>query len=109
MQRLALTLSTFGIIVVMLINLALFYQNGQLRRQLAAPQPTQAAASPAQAAEIADLTTRLDRAERDRAKAIGDANSLRGQVDQLTSAAQERDALKAELQTLRQQNDGGRT
>ena len=109
MQRLALTLSTFGIIVVMLINLALFYQNGQLRRQLAAPQPTQAAASPAQAAEIADLTTRLDRAERDRAKAIGDANSLRGQVDQLTSAAQERDALKAELQTLRQQNDELRT
>lgn len=109
MQRLALTLSTFGIVVVMLINMALFYQNGQLRRQIAAPQPTQAAAPPSQATELADLAARLDRAERDRAKAIGDANSLRSQVEQLNAAAQERDALKAELQSLRQQNDQLRT
>ena len=45
MQRLAITLSAFLIIVVMIINLALFRQNTQLRSRLVAPQPTVAAAS----------------------------------------------------------------
>lgn len=105
MHRLALSLSTFAIIAVMLVNMALFYQNSQLRSQLAAPRPTQAPTSPDQAAVLAELTTRLERAERDRAKAIGDANSLRSQADTLKAAAQERDTLRAELQSLRQQND----
>ena len=73
MQRLAITLSAFLIIVVMIINLALFRQNTQLRSRLVAPQPTVAAASAEQAARITQLEQELKRSEDDRIKATRDA------------------------------------
>ena len=47
MHRLAVSLSAFALIFVMMVNIALFVQNNQLRKQASAapPQPTQAAVS----------------------------------------------------------------
>ncbi|HNP86976.1 MAG TPA: hypothetical protein PKK78_12600 [Kouleothrix sp.] len=109
MQRLAITLSAFLIIVVMIINLALFRQNTQLRSRLVAPQPTVAAASAEQAARITQLEQELKRSEDDRIKATRDATAAHNQLSQLQNATQERDALKAQLQTLQQENGQLRT
>jgi len=106
MQRLAITVSTLALIFVMLVNVALFYQNIQLRNRASVPvpQPTQAAQSADQAGKIAELEQQLKRAEQDRVKATRDATSTRGQFDQLQAAAQERDTLKSKVQTLEQEN-----
>jgi hypothetical protein len=106
MQRLAITLSTLALVFVMLVNVALFYQNLQLRNRASAPapQPTQAAQSADQAGKIAELEQQLKRAEQDRVKATRDATNARGQFDQLQAAAQERDSLKTKVQTLEQEN-----
>lgn len=104
MQRLALTISSFVIIVVMIINVGLFYQNTQLRARVAAPQPTQVAV-PGQAERIAALEQELKRSEQDRIKATRDAAAARSQFDQLSAAAHERDTLKPQLQALQQEND----
>ena len=54
MQRLAVSLSAFALIVVMVLNVALFAQNMRLRQQLATntaqPQPAEALPNPTQAA-----------------------------------------------------------
>jgi len=104
MQRLAITLSTLALIFVMLVNIALFYQNIQLRNRASAPQPTQVAQSANQPDKIAELEQQLKRAEQDRVKATRDAANARGQFDQLQAAAQERDTLKTKMQTLEQEN-----
>src|SRR6266540_2705948 len=106
MQRLAITLSTLALIFVMLVNVALFYQNIQLRNRAGgpAPLPTQAAPSADQASKIAELEQQLKHAEQDRVKATRDATNARGQFDQLQAAAQERDTLKTKVQTLEQEN-----
>ncbi|MFN8569966.1 MAG: hypothetical protein U0Z44_21075 [Kouleothrix sp.] len=93
MQRLALTISSFVIIVVMIINVGLFYQNTQLRARVAAPQPTQVVV-PGQAERIAALEQELKRSEQDRIKATRDAAAARSQFDQLSAAARRRDTLK---------------
>lgn len=109
MQRLAITLSALLIILVMIVNLALFRQNTQLRSQLAAPRPTVAADNPAQAARIAELEKELKRSENDRIKATRDATAARDQLAQLQSAAQERDTLRGQLQSAQQENSQLRT
>ncbi len=111
MQRLAITLSTLALIFVMLVNVALFYQNIQLRNRAGgpAPLPTQAAPSADQASKIAELEQQLKHAEQDRVKATRDATNARGQFDQLQAAAQERDTLKTKVQTLEQENSQLRT
>jgi len=110
MQRLAITLSTLALVFVMLVNVALFYQNIQLRRaSVPASQPTQAAPSADQSGKIAELEQQLKRAEQDRVKATRDATNARSQFDQLQAAAQERDTLKTKLQALEQENSQLRT
>jgi hypothetical protein len=108
MQRLAISLSAFALILVMIVNVALFAQNSQLRRQINAGstplQPSQAAPNADQSAKLAELQKQLDRSEQDRIKATRDATSARGQLSQLQGAAQERDTLKTQLQSLRQEN-----
>jgi hypothetical protein len=106
MQRLAVTLSTVALIFVMLVNVALFYQNFQLRNRanVPTPRPTQAGLSADQASKIAELEQQLKRADQDRVKATRDAANVRGQFDQLQAAAQERDTLKTKVQTLEQEN-----
>jgi hypothetical protein len=108
MQRLAVSLSAFALIGVMVVNIALFVQNTQLRKQtnpvLAQLQPTQASQRQDSSTNIADLQQQLDRAELDRVKATHDASAARAQLAQLQSAGQERDALKTQLQSLQQEN-----
>lgn len=105
MQRLAVSLSALALIVVMVVNVALFAQNIQLRGQVAAqPQPGQADLNPTQAAQIADLQRQLDRSEQDRVKATRDAAALRGQIGPLQQSARESDALKGQVQSLQQEN-----
>jgi hypothetical protein len=108
MQRIAVSLSAFALLFVMMVNIALFVQNNQLRKQagadLARPLPTQAAQSQAQPDQIAELEQQLARSEQDRIKATRDATSARGQLAQLQSAAQERDTFKTQVQSLQQEN-----
>jgi hypothetical protein len=110
MQRLAVTLSTFALIFVMLVNGVLFYQNLQLRnRTAAAPAPTQSVPTAAQSAKITELEQQLQRAEQDRVKATRDAAAAKNQLGQLQAAAQDRDALKTKLDALEQENAQLRT
>lgn len=102
MQRLAITLSAFALIFAMLVNITLFYQNTQLRRRIAAP-PAAAALSPDQTARLAEIQRQLEQADQARAKALGEATALRGQIDQLKAAAQERDTLRGQLQSAQQE------
>lgn len=105
MQRLAISLSTFALILVMLVNVALFFQNQSLRSRVsAAPAPTQAVSSADQTNQIADLKRQLERAEQDRVKATRDATAAKGQLSQLQTAAQDRDALKTKVDALTQEN-----
>jgi hypothetical protein len=108
MQRLIVSITAFALIFAMLANVALFMQNTQLRAQVgaaavapSAPAPVQSAADTAQ---LAELQQQLDRAEQERIKAARDATAARKQLDQLQSAAQERDTLKGQLQSLQQEN-----
>jgi chromosome segregation ATPase len=81
-------------------------QNSQLRRQLASvprqPQPTQAPATPS--GDIAELKQKLDRSEQDRIKASREVASLRNQLAGIQGAAQERDQLKQQVQSLSTEN-----
>jgi hypothetical protein len=104
MQRLAISLSTFALIFVVVINIALFGQNMRLRARVATPQVAQAGPSSDQAARLAELQKRLDRAEQDRVAATRAAAAARSQLGTLQSATQERDTLKTELQALRAEN-----
>src|SRR5262245_18063080 len=97
----------------MLLNIALYFQNRQLKQQLSvaprtpALQPTQAASvqsTPADSGAVGELREQLARSEEDRIKASRDATSLREQVTKLQSAAQERDQLKQQVDALSQQN-----
>jgi hypothetical protein len=105
MHRLAVSLSAFALIFVMMVNIALFVQNNRLRTQTSAasPQPTQAA-SQAAPEQIAQLQQELTRSEQDRIKATRDATSARNQLTQLQTAAQERDTFKSQAQSLQQEN-----
>jgi hypothetical protein len=108
MHRLAVSLSAFALLFVMMVNIALFVQNRQLRSQAeptsARPQPTQAAQSLANPDQLAELQQQLERSEQDRIKATRDATSARTQLAQLQSAAQERDTFKSQVQSLQQEN-----
>ena len=104
MHRLAVSLSAFTLIFVMMVNIVLFVQNNQLRAQVSAPQPTQAAATQAAPEQLDQLQQQLARSEQDRIKATRDATSARSQLAQLQSAAQERDTFKAQTQSLQQEN-----
>jgi flagellar motor protein MotB len=108
MQRLAVSLSAFALLFVMMVNIALFVQNNQLRKQALAapaqPQPTQASQSQPQPDQLAELQRQLARSEQDRIKATRDATSARGQLTQLQAAAQERDTYKSQAQSLQQEN-----
>jgi len=106
MHRLAVSLSAFALIFVMMVNIALFVQNNQLRKQASAapPQPTQAAVSQAAPEQIDQLQQELVRSEQDRIKATRDATSARNQLTQLQAAAQERDTFKSQVQSLQQEN-----
>jgi hypothetical protein len=108
MHRLAVSLSAFALIFVMMVNIALFVQNNQLRKQtIALPaqlQPTQTPASQVPPEQLDQLQQQLARSEQDRIKATRDATSARGQLAQLQSAAQERDTFKTQVQSLQQEN-----
>jgi hypothetical protein len=106
MHRLAVSLSAFALIFVMMVNIALFVQNNQLRTQASAapPQPTQAAASQVAPEQIDKLQQELARSEQDRIKATRDATSARSQLAQIQAAAQERDTFKSQVQSLQQEN-----
>src|SRR5436190_6149896 len=106
MHRLAVSVSAFALIFVMMVNIALFVQNNQLRTQTSAapPQPTRAAASQAAPEQIDQLQQELARSEQDRIKATRDATSARSQLTQLQTAAQERDTFKSQVQSLQQEN-----
>ncbi len=108
MHRLAVSLSAFTLIFVMMVNIALFVQNNQLRKQTIIsspqPQPTQATASQAAPEQLDQLQQQLARSEQDRIKATRDAASTRSQLAQLQSAAQERDTFKSQVQSLQQEN-----
>jgi hypothetical protein len=106
MHRLAVSLSAFALIFVMMVNIALFVQNNKLRTQTSAapPQPTQATARQAAPEQIEQLEQQLARSEQDRIKATRDATSARNQLTQLQSAAQERDTFKSQVQSLQQEN-----
>lgn len=81
-------------------------QRGQLRAaQAAAAQTRQSAPAPAAGGgEDAALKQQLERSEKDRIKASRDAASMRTQLDELKTAAQERDDLKTKVQQLQQEN-----
>src|ERR1043166_7823664 len=107
MQRLLTWMAVFALTFAMVLNIVLFMQNTQLRQQLATvipqqPEPTQAPQQ--QPGQVADLKQQLERAEKDRIKATRDAASARDQLNQLQSAAQERDTLKGQVQSLSQEN-----
>jgi hypothetical protein len=106
MQRLFTWIAVFTLLFAMILNVVLFMQNSQLRRQIAAtprqPQPTQAPATPSE--DIAGLKQKLDRAEQDRIKASREAAGLRNQLTGLQGAAQERDQLKQQVQSLSTEN-----
>ncbi|MEO7910308.1 MAG: hypothetical protein ABIV47_11725 [Roseiflexaceae bacterium] len=108
MHRLAVSLSAFALIFAMTVNIALFVQNNQLRKQaITAPaqlQPTQTSASQAAPEQLDQLQQQLARSEQDRIKATRDATSVRGQLTQLQAAAQERDTFKTQVQSLQQEN-----
>jgi hypothetical protein len=106
MHRLAVSLSAFALILAMLVNGALFYQNTQLRKQVsaAAARPHASQPDPDQAARIAALEQQLARSEQDRIKATRDATAARGQLGPLQDAARERDALKGRVQALEHEN-----
>jgi hypothetical protein len=88
----------------MMVNIALFVQNDQLRKQSGTPppppQPTQAAPN-----QLDQLQQQLARSEQDRIKATRDAASAHSQLTQLQAAAQERDTFKAQVQSLQQENE----
>jgi hypothetical protein len=106
MQRLFTWIAVFALTFAMVLNVVLFMQNSQLRRQRASvprqPQPTQAPS--ASAGDIAELKQKLDRAEQDRIKATRETTSLRSQLANLQGAAQERDQLKQQTQSLTAEN-----
>ncbi len=108
MHRLAVSLSAFALIFVMMVNIALFVQNNQLRKQAITPptqpQPTQAAASQAPPEQLDQLQQQLARSEQDRINATRDATSAHSQLTQLQSVAQERDTFKTQVQSLQQEN-----
>src|SRR3954466_8292682 len=106
MQRLMTWMAVVALTFAMVLNIVLFMQNTQLRRQIgdAPPQPPPPQAAAAQPQEIADLKQQLDRAEKDRIKAVRDATSTRDQFTQLQAAAKERDTLKQQVQSLGQEN-----
>jgi hypothetical protein len=106
MQRLAVSLSAFALIFVVIINGALFFQNSQLRKQIvsAQHQAALAAPSPDLTAKIDELEKQLDRSDQDRVKATRDATAARSQLATLAAAAGERDALIGEVDALRQEN-----
>ena len=107
MQRLLVSVTAFALIFAMLVNVALFVQNTQLRSQAAiaaSKPPAQTSQSQEQSAQVAELQQQLQRAEKDRIKANRDAIAARGQLDQLQAAAKERDDLKRQLQVLQQEN-----
>jgi hypothetical protein len=106
MQRIITLAAAVALLLAMALNIALGIQNIQLRdqvaRALALAQSAQAARTPAD--DAAELRSQLARSEADRIKASRDAASLRSQIGPLQSAAQERDALKDQLQSLQQEN-----
>jgi hypothetical protein len=106
MQRLFTWIAVVTLLFAMVLNVVLFMQNSQLRRQLASaprqPEPTQVPATPS--GDIADLKQKLDRAEQDRIKASREATGLRNQLANLQGAAQERDQLKQQVQSLTTEN-----
>lgn len=106
MQRLFTWIAVFTLLFAMALNVVLFMQNSQLRRQLASaprqPQPTQAPATPS--GDVAELKQKLDRSEQDRIKAAREATSLRDKLANLQNAAQERDQLKQQVQSLTTEN-----
>jgi hypothetical protein len=106
MQRLFTWIAVFTLLFAMTLNVVLFMQNSQLRRQIASiprqPQPTQAPAVPSE--DIAALEQKLDRSEQDRIKATREATSLRNQLTTLQGAAQERDQFKQQVQSLTAEN-----
>jgi hypothetical protein len=104
MHRIAVALSGFALIFAMTVNIALFVQNNQLRKQAIAPQPTQASVSPAAPEQIEQLQQQLTRSEQDRIKATRDATNARNQLAQIQAAAQERDTFKSQLESLQQEN-----
>jgi hypothetical protein len=107
MQRLLTWMAVFALTFAMVLNIVLFMQNTQLRKQLAnvIPQQLQPTQAPQQQpGQVADLKQQLERAEKDRIKATRDAASARDQLNQLQSAAQERDTLKGQVQSLSQEN-----
>src|SRR5262245_37609195 len=107
MQRLLTWIAVFTLAFAMILNIVLFAQNSQLRQQLASaprqPQPTQAPPA-AISGEASELKQKLDRAEQDRIKAAREATSLRDKVTNLQGAAQERDQLKQQVQSLTAEN-----
>jgi hypothetical protein len=106
MQRLFTWIAVFTLSFAMILNVVLFMQNSQLRRQIATaprqPQPTQAPATPSE--DVAGLKQKLDRAEQDRIKASREATTLRNQLTGIQGAAQERDQLKQTVQSLTTEN-----
>jgi hypothetical protein len=106
MQRLFTWIAVFTLTFAMVLNIVLFMQNSQLRQQLAAvPRqlpPTQAPAAPT--GDAAELKQKLDRAEQDRIKATRETTALRSQLSNLQGAAQERDQLKQQVQSLTAEN-----
>src|SRR5262245_27700482 len=106
MQRLFTWIAVATLLFAMILNVVLFVQNSQLRHQLTSvprqPQPTQAPAAVSEADTL--LKQKLDRAQQDRIKASREATGLRNQLAGLQGAAQERDQLKQQVQTLTSEN-----
>lgn len=106
MQRIMTWVAVLVLLFAMLLNIGLFFQNRQLKQQLAAASRAQVQ-QPTQAADpdtIARLRAELERSEQDRIKAVREATSLRDQTRNLQTAAQERDKYKQQVEALQQQN-----
>ena len=100
MQKLLAAIIALILVLAIASNVLLFAQNQDLRRRLVSQPP---AATPT-SGNLEQVTADLERYKRDYNKAIGETLSLRERNTALGSAAEERDQLKRDLETLRQQN-----
>ncbi len=106
MQNTVTKVLAVALVLNMGLNIALGLAVRQMRLDLAArPAQQPAAQQTAPPDQLAELQAKLERAEQDRIKATRDATSLRTQLSDLRGVAQDRDAIRGQIQQLQQENE----
>ncbi|HEU4321896.1 MAG TPA: hypothetical protein VFS21_01995 [Roseiflexaceae bacterium] len=106
MQNTVTKVLAVALVLNMGLNIALGLAVRQMRQDLAArPAQEQAVQQAVPPDQLAELQTKLERAEQDRIKATRDATSLRTQLNDLRGVAQDRDTIRGQVQQLQQENE----